>query len=198
MLHRAIRAFSSKVPKAATSAAEKAQQPAWRRLLLLLATPGTGQVRTDLDPISMRRLSDPQITSHAAFVPGIIAAATTAPPLPELAALQSSVLLLSLAYHRNYERPGLLAQGEGFSAKLLFLYGTTQTLTNCPADQPALLVGESCCLALTLGAFVVTNFNKDLYERWHPVGLHVVPGVWSTLVALGHTSLLPIAFVAAT
>jgi hypothetical protein len=48
---------------------------------------------------------------------------------------QSATLALSLAYHRNYERPGLLADCEGTSAKALFVYGTAQTLTNCPIDQ---------------------------------------------------------------
>ena len=165
------------------------------------------------------------LPSHAAFVPGIAIAVAQSPPLPELALLQSSVLALSLAYHRNFERTGALAhaegeaarrtkkllglhasahdgarsplptgalaQAEGASAKLLFLYGATQTLANCPAGQPGLFGAEACCLGLTLGCFVGTNFDKDLYERWHPWGLHVVPGVWSSLVALEHTSLLP-------
>ena len=131
------------------------------------------------------------LPSHAAFVPGIAIAVAQSPPLPELALLQSSVLALSLAYHRNFERAGALAQAEGASAKLLFLYGATQTLANCPAAQPGLFGAEACCLGLTLGCFVGTNFAKGLYERWHPWGLHVVPGVWSSLVALEHTSLLP-------
>jgi len=131
------------------------------------------------------------MTTHVAFVPGIAMALASASPLPELAALQSCTLGLSLAYHRNYERPGLLARGEGASAKLLFLYGTAQTLSNCPIDQPILYAGECACFAATLGCFVATNLNTALYERWHPWGLHVVPGVWSALVAAGHTSLLP-------
>ena len=121
-------------------------------------------------------------------MPGILVAATRAAPLPELVAIQSAVLSLSLLYHWNYERPGLLAQGEGLSAKLLFLYGAAQTLRSPDA---ALLAANSGCFALTLGAFVVTNFDKRLYERWHPWGLHVVPGVWSTLVALHNAPLLP-------
>lgn len=170
------------------------QLPAWRRLLLLLVTPGSGQVRIDLDDSAQRPWSDPQVSSHVAFVPGIAVAATALPPLPELVLLQSSVLALSTMYHRNYERPGLLANCEGTSAKLLFLYGTAQTARGlfygCE-HQPVLLAGEACCFALTLGCFVATNFNKSLYERWHPYGLHVVPGIWSALVALGHPSLLP-------
>jgi hypothetical protein len=171
-------------------AAENASSPALQRLLLLLMTPGTGQVRAGLSADSVRAWSDPQLTSHVAFVPGIALALAQPSPLPELAALQTTTLALSLAYHRNYERPGLLAQGEGASAKLLFIYGTTQTFLNPPIDQNILQVAEGGCFALTLGCFVATNFDKSLYERWHPLGLHVVPGIWSFLVAVGHTSLL--------
>jgi hypothetical protein len=107
------------------------------------------------------------LPSHAAFVPGIAIAVAQSPPLPELALLQSSVLALSLAYHRNFERTGALAQAEGASAKLLFLYGATQTLANCPAGQPGLFGAEACCLGLTLGGFVGTNFDKGTSAGIH-------------------------------
>lgn len=145
----------------------------------------------------MRPWNDVQMTSHVAFVPGIAIAAVQTPPLPELALLQSATLALSLAYHRNYERPGLLADCEGTSAKALFVYGTAQTLTNCPIDQTALWYSEGGCFVLTLACFLLTNFNKGWYERWHPWGLHVVPGVWAALVATGHSSLLPASALAA-
>jgi hypothetical protein len=64
--------------------------PAWRRLLLLLVTPGGGQLRAGLDASSMRPWNDVQMTSHVAFVPGIAIAAVQTPPLPELALLQVS------------------------------------------------------------------------------------------------------------
>ena len=162
------------------------------RLLRLVTTPGTGQVRASLPPGARRSWSDLQLTSHAAFVPAIAISSARAPPLPELAALQTCVLLLSLAYHRNYERPGLLAKGEGASAKLLFLYGAVQTFHS--PDAPFLAV-NGACFALTLASFVATNFDKTLYERWHPIGLHIVPGVWSASVAVGNPSLLPAAIV---
>ena len=107
-----------------------------QKLLRLMFTPGTGQVRAALPPNAQRWWNDIMVTSHVAFVPGIIVAAARQPPLPELALLQSCVLLLSLAYHRNYERPGLLARGEGVSAKLLFLYGFAQTCRS-PYPRPS-------------------------------------------------------------
>lgn len=44
---------------------------------------------------------------------------------------------------------------------------------------------------MSLCLCAATNFDKRLYERWHPIGLHVVPGAWSACVASGHASLLP-------
>ena len=32
--------------------------------------------------------------------------------------------------------------------------------------------------------------NKDLYDRWHPIGLHLVPAVWALLVAVLHERLI--------
>ncbi|KAL1523074.1 hypothetical protein AB1Y20_018034 [Prymnesium parvum] len=157
------------------------------RLLSLLATAGTGQQRAELPAHARRHAADPQLWTHLALLPAILAAAARDPPLRELAALQSVVLVLSCLYHRNYERPGVLAKGEGASAKALFLYGVAQTV-----HSPTVLLAcaNTCCFALTAGVFVATNFDKRLYERWHPWGLHVLPGVWSTLIALNHAPLL--------
>ena len=58
---------------------------------------------------------------------------------------------------RSYERPGLLAKGEGLSAKMLFLYGATQTFRSPDAT---LFAANGSCFALTFGAFVLTNFDK--------------------------------------
>lgn len=46
---------------------------------------------------------DMMIASHLAFVPAIVIAAGRSPGLPELVALQSAVLALSVGYHRNCE-----------------------------------------------------------------------------------------------
>ena len=96
---------------------ENDQPPAWKRLLLLLLT-SPGQVRSELDASSVRTWTEAMmLPSHAAFVPGIAIAVAQSPPLPELALLQSSVLALSLAYHRNFERTGALAHAEGEAAR---------------------------------------------------------------------------------
>ena len=141
----------------------------------------------------MRAWSDLQIVSHAAFVPAIAVAALREPPLPELAALQAATLALSLAYHRNYERPGKLAQLEGRTAKTLFAYGAAQTWLS---PTPECLAINSSLMLATVGVFVATNVDTRLYERWHPVGLHAAPGLWSLNVACNHESLLVLPGVA--
>ena len=42
-----------------------------------------------------------------------------------------------------------------------------------------------------LSGWVYTNFDVTHYEDMHPWGMHIVPGIWSTLVALRNTSILP-------
>jgi len=82
------------------------------------------------------------VAGDAAFVPAIAVATLRQPPLPELAALQAATLALSLAYHRNYERPGRLSKLEGSTAKTLFAYGAAQTYLS-PTPE---------CLAVSAGS----------------------------------------------
>lgn len=191
---RVIRAPAS--PVDATSIADASVtevgsvQQKWKQLLW---PTGAGQYRPHLCPSARRSWTDPHMASHVAFVPAIVCSCSPSSPLPELAALQSIVLVLSLIYHRNYERPGALASVEGLFAKALFMYGTAQTFYS---PTHALLFANGACFLATAGAFFATNTNKSLYDRWHPLGLHLVPGLWATLVALNHTSLLPPAVVA--
>ena len=135
--------------------------------------------------VESRPPRDPMMYTHAAFVPAIGCAVHTG--LYELAVLQSAVLGFSLVYHAGGERPGAVAKVEGALAKALFAYGALQTFGNAPPDVFAV---EATLAAATLAAFLVTNLRPETYERWHAVGLHVVPGAWSAVVACRHDSLL--------
>lgn len=73
-------------------------------------------------------------------------------------------------------------------------YGATQTALS-PTEE--LLAINSLCALATATAFVATNADSRLYEKWHPLGLHVIPGLWSLNVACGHASLLPAALLEA-
>jgi hypothetical protein len=86
------------------------------------------------------------------------------------------------------ERPGRVALAEGTLAKALFVYGLTQTTLNAPS--PEYFAVEAPLAALCLTCFLATNFAPATYERWHAPGLHLCPGIWSAVVAAGHTPLL--------
>ena len=90
-------------------------------------------------------------------------------------------------YHFQREMPGPLATIEGTVAKALFIYGVAQLL-HCP--DPTAMAVQSCCASLTLVTFVATNLWPGLYERYHPIGMHVVPGLWAFVVATHHVDLL--------
>ena len=164
-----------------------AQMSSCRRIARLLFAPGDGFARDSLPAGAVRAWTDMQIVSHAAFVPAIAVATLRQPPLPELAALQAATLALSLAYHRNYERPGRLSKLEGSTAKTLFAYGAAQTYLS---PTPECLAVNSSLMLATVGSYVVTNVDTRLYERWHPIGLHVAPGLWSLNVACNQESVL--------
>jgi hypothetical protein len=46
------------------------------------------------------------------------------------------------------------------------------------------------CAGAAFVAYVATNVRRELWYRWHPLGLHVVPGVWSCIIAARHEALL--------
>lgn len=165
--------------------APAAPQPSVSAALRIMFDPvGRGKERRRA--VKERAWTDPMVASHVAFMPGIVIAAQN--DLWELAVLQSATLVFSLAYHRAGERPGRVALAEGALAKSLFVYGLTQTALNAPSLE--YLAVEAPLAALCLGAFLTTNFAPATYERWHAPGLHLAPGIWSAVVAAGHTPLL--------
>ena len=150
-------------------------------ILGLLLTPGTGQYRPGIDKDATRGQHDFMVWSHFFFVPPLVLSARYG--VYELCLLQSAVMCLSVAYHVNYERPGLLAQFEGIAAKLLFIYGLAQ-LVQVPNME--LMAIEASLSSVAVGLFILTNVRKDLYETVHPVGLHCIPGIWASVVACTH------------
>lgn len=153
--------------------------------LVGLLHPGEGQRFGDRHILhssgSFRNIFDKQIYTHIPFFYAMYLA--FANRLYDLFFLLVLVIPLSIAYHLTYERPGLLAQVEGFSAKMLFLYGLVQILF---AKSIVLRTLESLLLIITAIVFVSTNFYKEaLYDSWHWL-MHVVPAIWAILVAAYH------------
>ena len=105
-----------------------------------------------------------------------------------MALLTGITVPLSLAYHRSYEKPGLLTSIEGIAAKSLFVYGLFQ-VTQCPT--PELFAVEGTLLVAVAVVFLSTNLNKAWYEPWHAL-MHVLPPIWSVFVALYHEPIVKI------
>ena len=134
-----------------------------------------------------RPWSDPQVYTHLALLPGIAVAMWRDPPLLELAILQSIVCVLSVAWHRSHERECGLAKVEHAFAHALFAYGALQTWHS---PSLAVLCIHLACACVTLAVYVATNLKRELWETWHPIGLHVVPGIWSFVIAWYHDPLV--------
>lgn len=108
----------------------------------------------------------------------------------DLFVLNAITTVLSLLYHRTYERPGLLPKFEGTSAKLLFAYGAIQLFR---APSPILRLAEIICLLSTISIFLVTNLRKEMYDPYHNL-MHVIPPIWVVLVACFHQPLVILKF----
>jgi hypothetical protein len=74
-----------------------------------------------------------------------------------------------------------------FFARLLFTYGTLQILQ---ANNIKLVVFEVCCAIATTGIWVFTRMFVQYNAFWHPIGLHIIPGLWACVVSCTHQSLL--------
>ena len=154
----------------------------------LFTRPGQGQTgfgnREQLHLLGAKRpLSDPLMYSHAPFMAASFNAARHG--IFELAVLTTVTTLLSILYHRTYERPGKLCTAESIVAKLLFAYGAAQ-LPRAPT--PSLLRLECVFLSLTIACFFVTNIFKHLYDKLH-IGMHIVPAIWCFFVGTYHSPL---------
>ena len=136
--------------------------------------------------MSKRTWSDPQMYTHVAFLPGLWIALCRDPPMLDLVLLQGIVCVISLVWHRNREHECGLAKVEHAFAHALFVYGWIQML-----HSPGIwtLLANLACAGATLTVYVATKTDAELWETWHPIGLHVIPGLWSTVIASYHESL---------
>jgi hypothetical protein len=133
-----------------------------------------GRSCPELPADARRGAKDPHMWTHAAFLPGLALAWRADPPL---AVCLVVITALSLLYHRNHERPGALAALEGLCAKAFFAYGAARIPGS--AFAPA----YAACLCLTAGTFCAVMRWPQAYDCIHPLGQHVVPGVWAALAA---------------
>lgn len=139
-----------------------------------------------------RAWSDPQMYTHMAFLPALWIALCRDPPMFDLVLLQTAMCVLSLWYHRNREHECTLASIEHAFAHALFAYGVAQTILS---PGMWILMANLACACATSTVYVVTYDNKALWERWHAIGLHVVPGLWSTIIASYHDALFDFVYL---
>ena len=137
----------------------------------------------------LRAWHDKHVASHAAFVPSmLIALFYRDPPLLEMALALFPVLVLSTLYHRAREPVGtLLTKCEWVAAFSLYVYGSIQMFH---APTPWLTTVNGLCWAATSSTYLGTNLRVLDWDRWHSVGMHMVPGLWCTVVALWHGPVL--------
>ena len=138
---------------------------------------------------SMRDWCDKQVISHLAFIPSIlIAVFYRQPPFVEPLFFITPLCILSTLYHRHHEPHGtLLARSELAAAYALFVYGSTQLFFS--PSQASLVICSMCCAATSL-THVLSILGRLDWDRWHYVGMHLVPGVWAAVVGLENNALL--------
>ena len=129
----------------------------------------------------LRAWHDKHVISHLAFLPSlVIALCFRSPIFIELVGFVTPVLVLSVLYHRQHEQRSVLSRCEHVAAKVLYIYGCMQTVT---ATSPWTLALYLACFCATSLTFIYTNLYPALWDTWHSVGMHLVPGLWCAVVA---------------
>ena len=127
---------------------------------------------------------DKQVISHLAFIPSIpIAIFYRQPSFPEPLFFIIPLLILSTLYHRHHEPIATpLSRTEMAAAFSLYFYGCAQ-LFYSPSWTSLILC--SMCFLVTSIVYILTNplVNKIDWDIWHYIGMHIVPGVWASVVA---------------
>lgn len=155
------------------------------KIMKLFKPYGDGQIKEKFHKCNLKRdITDIQIYTHICFIYGIYIANEN--KIYDLFLLLNIMTPLSIMYHINYEKQGLVAKIEGFFAKLLFIYGFIQLFN---AKTNILICIECILMISTILVYVITNINKDLYEPYHCL-MHIIPAIWAGIVAHHHPCLI--------
>ena len=133
----------------------------------------------------MREWCDKQVISHLAFIPAIpIAILYRQPSFLEPLFFIIPLLILSTLYHRHHEPIATpLSRTELAAAFGLYFYGCAQLFYS---PSRISLVLSSICFLITSIVYILTNplVKKIDWDTWHYIGMHIVPGVWASVVTL--------------
>jgi len=107
----------------------------------------------------------------------------------EMTMLLGLVLVFSLTYHFGWEKRTVYSYVDNCTAFTLSMYGNVQLFFS---PSPLILginisLGVSSAVIFVLG---YTNFFSRYYGCMHPVGLHIIPAIWSGIVVLFQQPLL--------
>ena len=128
-----------------------------------------------------RKCSDFQITSHLPFA--VVFVLSIFMRFYEMTVLVGLVLVFSLAYHFGWEKRTAFSYIDNFTAFTLSMYGNVQLFSS---PSPLILginltLGISSAIIFVLG---YTHYFAPFYAWMHPIGLHILPAVWSGVVVV--------------
>ena len=133
----------------------------------------------------MREWCDKQVISHLAFIPALpITIFYRQPPFLEPLFFIIPLLILSTLYHRHHEPIATpLSRTELAAAFGPYFYGCAQLFYS---PSRISLVLSSICFLITSTVYILTNplVKKIDWDTWHYIGMHIVPGVWASVVAI--------------
>jgi hypothetical protein len=136
----------------------------------------------------MRKFYDFQITSHIPFM--FVFFLSIYMKFYEMIILVGLVLFSSILYHLGAENRNFISYIDNLTSFSLSMYGNVQLFYS-----PSALI---LCINLSLGVtalfFFVLGYRQDCekyYDMLHPIALHILPAIWSCIVVLFQTPLLP-------
>jgi len=131
--------------------------------------------------IQARKCTDFQITSHIPFV--IVLILSVVKGFFEMTLLVGLVLIFSLLYHFGREQRTTYSYVDNCTAFTLSMYGNVQLFFS----PSPLILGINLTLGITSAVIFLlgyTRYFSQFYAYMHPVGLHILPAVWSGVVVL--------------
>jgi len=128
-----------------------------------------------------RPWTDFQIWSHLPFAAVVVLSIYE--KFYEMTLLVGAVLVSSVIYHLNAEKINVFSYIDNCTAFTLSMYRNVQLFFS-----PSVLI---LCINLTLGfasgLIFISGYTEKFqpyYNQLHPVGLHILPAAWSTMVVV--------------
>ena len=134
-----------------------------------------------------RNCTDFQITSHIPFV--FVFVLSLYKQFYEMTLLVGLLLVSSTLYHLNAERRNWISYVDNGTAFTLSMYGNVQLFFS-PSWW---ILGITLSLGITSVTIFVMGYMSvfhPYYAYLHPIGLHILPAVWCTIVLLFQQPLL--------